>query len=439
MAPAVTFVTLFLGLILGPRPVTVAVEGSVAQVEIRLDGETLGTLDGEPWTLTCDFGLELAPHELVAIGRDREGREVARARQLVNLPRRQAEARLALQGVESGPPRSARLAWETMEGLRPVSIRLAFDDRPLKFDDPADIPLPSYDPGTVHSLTAELTFTGDLEARATASFGGGLGERVETGLTAVPILAAGPRVKTPRAERMADWFKKGGRPLEVFAAEKTSAEILIVVDHRAQQRLWDLGRQRRQGTYSGSDARFGPRQSQNARRRDRLRLVAATPEPVDSSGAPRYLFQVSEDLNRRQAKHKGIRENLFRRGMAQKPGGQRLADAVATAGLLAAEGNRARAVVLIVDDHPRDLSQLPPGTVRRYLSKLRVPFRVWSTSERSAATAWGEATPIIENRQLAEAIEELRQLLDRQHMVWLVGSHLPQEIEIHREGWEIAG
>ncbi|MCP3994432.1 MAG: hypothetical protein GY722_05120 [bacterium] len=124
--------------------------------------------------------------------------------------------------------------------------------------------------------------------------------------------------------------------------------------------------------------------------------------------------------------------------MPEKPSSQRLADAVATAGLVAAEGNRPRAVVLIVDDNPRDLSQLRPETVRRYLSKLRVPFRVWSTSETAAGTSWGEAAPIAEIRQLSAAVKELRQTLDRQHVVWLVGSHLPQEIEIHCEGLKIA-
>ncbi len=439
MSSAVTFVTLFLGLILGPRPVTVAVGGAVAEVEIRLDGEPLGILDGEPWTLTCDFGLELAPHELVAIGRDRDGRELARTRQLVNLPRPRAEARLALKGGGDGPPKSARLAWETMEGLRPLSIRLTFNDRPLAFDDPADIPLPSYDPQTVHSLTAELTFAGDLEARAVASFGGGMGERVETGLTAVPIVAADARVKTPPAGRMAGWFRKGGAELEIFAVEKSPAEILIVVDHRAQQRLWGLGRQSRQGTYSDDLGRHRSRPHPGVWRGDRLRFVAVTPEQVSADRPPRFLFQVSEDLNRKRAKHQGIPENLFRRAMPQKPGSQRLADAVATAGLVAAEGNRPRAVVLIVDDHPRDLSQLLPQAVRRYLHKLRVPFRVWSTSETASATAWGQAAPVTEKRQLSAAVKELRDTLDRQHVVWLVGNHLPQEIEIHRPGWQIAG
>ena len=65
-----SFLSAFLGLVVGGHPVELTVTGEVAAVELRLDGETVGHLRGEPWVLVCDFGAELAPHELVAIGRD---------------------------------------------------------------------------------------------------------------------------------------------------------------------------------------------------------------------------------------------------------------------------------------------------------------------------------------------------------------------------------
>lgn len=50
----VTFLSVFFGLVLGVHPVELAVTSAVASVELRLDGRSLGTLRGEPWTRRDD-------------------------------------------------------------------------------------------------------------------------------------------------------------------------------------------------------------------------------------------------------------------------------------------------------------------------------------------------------------------------------------------------
>ena len=45
----IAFVTLFLGLVTGQQVVEVAVSGPVVTVELRLDGELVRTVSGEPW------------------------------------------------------------------------------------------------------------------------------------------------------------------------------------------------------------------------------------------------------------------------------------------------------------------------------------------------------------------------------------------------------
>ena len=44
----VTFVTLFLGLVVGTHPVQLAVSGPVEEVVLQLDGEIVATLSEEP-------------------------------------------------------------------------------------------------------------------------------------------------------------------------------------------------------------------------------------------------------------------------------------------------------------------------------------------------------------------------------------------------------
>ncbi|MCB1033317.1 MAG: hypothetical protein KDD47_05730, partial [Acidobacteria bacterium] len=62
----IAFVTLFLSLVAGPQEIEVAVGPEVARVELLLDGRNISTLTAAPWKLRHDFGLELAPRELLA-------------------------------------------------------------------------------------------------------------------------------------------------------------------------------------------------------------------------------------------------------------------------------------------------------------------------------------------------------------------------------------
>src|SRR5450631_2359978 len=102
MTTMIAFASFFLGLVVGVAPVTVLVEGPVASVHFELDGKTVGTLVKEPWTLSVDFGAQLAPHELVARSIGADGEEIGSARQFVNLPRPAAEVEVLLERDASG-------------------------------------------------------------------------------------------------------------------------------------------------------------------------------------------------------------------------------------------------------------------------------------------------------------------------------------------------
>lgn len=444
MSGSVTFLTLFLNLLIGPQPVTVAVAGAVTRVELRLDGESAGFLDSPPWTMTCDFGEALEPHELVAIGYDRDGREAARARQLINLPRAAAEARLVLDDGHGGPPQAARLIWDTVENLELQSVEVRFDDQPLNLDPPDHIRLPSYDPRQPHFLSAELNFGNDLQARALTSFGGELGLVTNAELTAVPIVATGRKARPPTAAAMAGRFFDGDAPLDVFAVEKAPADVLMVVDHDA----WAATRQidaptdlPKPGNVSSGlpPRKWYPSEGlpSGLRKGDRFRFVTTFPSILPGDTRRKLVFPISQDVGQEQRRE--IAWLMLRVSPPRRTRPQALAYAVAVAGRTAVASERPRAVILVISEAPEDVSGFSPENVRGYLEKLRVPLHVWQASETAAPSAWGPGTAIVTPPGFKAALKNLRGQLDRQWVVWLEGSHLPQNLELRHDGWKIAG
>jgi hypothetical protein len=111
--------------------------------------------------------------------------------------------------------------------------------------------------------------------------------------------------------------------------------------------------------------------------------------------------------------------------------GQRLADAVAVAGVRAAREASPRVVVLVVDGSPEDASGQRPESVRRYLQLLRVPLRVWSTGGTGRDLAvWGPVEDVSSRRKLRRAADRLEDLLERQWIVWVRGQHLPDSLRL---------
>src|SRR4051812_4739193 len=93
----ISFLTLFFGLITGPYPVELAVNGGpAAAVELTVDDQTSSRLPGPPWKAKIDFGRALAPHHIVARALDAEGKELARTEEWANLPHRLTKAEILL-------------------------------------------------------------------------------------------------------------------------------------------------------------------------------------------------------------------------------------------------------------------------------------------------------------------------------------------------------
>src|SRR5262245_16360071 len=97
MPAQIVFISLFLGLLSGTQPVRLLVSGPVRTVRILLDGRQVTAAVPPEWSADVDFGSELTPRELTAVGLDADGAEIARATQIVNLPRPTAEFDIVLQ------------------------------------------------------------------------------------------------------------------------------------------------------------------------------------------------------------------------------------------------------------------------------------------------------------------------------------------------------
>src|SRR5262249_39778352 len=156
----------FLGLVTGVVPLSFLVDGSVAEVRLQMDGREVGAVQGPPWTLTVDFGRELMPRELVARALDAEGKEIATARQMVNLPRPPARVDVVLERDKKGNPVAATYTGASLVAREPARVNVTFDNKPLSPSQAGRVELPPYKPEEPHVLSVELEFSPVVRSRA---------------------------------------------------------------------------------------------------------------------------------------------------------------------------------------------------------------------------------------------------------------------------------
>lgn len=434
------FASLFLGLVWGLQPIEMVVgDPRIARLEFHLDGRRAAALAGPPWKVALDFG-SLEPHRFEVLGFDREGKEVARAEQWINVPRPPAEARLIVQQDERGRKTHALLKWESVGGKPPSKVEVSFDGVVLPAPAGERFALPPADPAEVHFLTAELLFPDGSTAHAEASFGGRFGDQVETELTAYPVreLVAGAATE----QIFSCVGHQDGRPLRVAQVERGPAEVVFVRDRGAESLLLRL---RSQVINAGMPSLRDVRRRRPLNDRDTLRfdMRLEAPDRVrfvwpNAVGAdhPTYsnawVFESSPYLT---VKDGGLFYFLSFLYPNEPEGLQHLADALALSGLHAsAEGRRRAAVLVLGDQKPLDKSRQNPAAVQGFLRKLDVPLHVWSAARAGkSAKEWPPALNIGNVEAVRKAVDALRQDLDSQRIVWIAGRHLASEIRLARE------
>lgn len=427
------FATLFLSLVTGIHPVEVVVGEAVVSVEIVLDGESVGVIEGEPWKLECDFGRDPLPHELLAIARDESGRTVKTARQLVNLPKSQSELRLILLGAEGASPSAARLVIGSALFVEPENIAVGLDGTPLEFESPELIPLPKTDPSSHHIVTAEVEFTDGSTAHTAITFTQGASGATQAELTAVPIVVAGNAA--PTIEFLQDSFRVNGEIVKVSTVERPGGRIFMVRDQNASEQLQEMGwfrdrrlsRSRRLEIWKGSRSIKG-RGAEEAL----FRSVVPIPSQLEAHEASlEKSFWISPLFRIEEAGLGWCASHIFPRpsNLAGGAKNQQVAEALAIAGLKAAGSGRPRVVVLVVGDKKHDASLFGIEATKQFLRALNVPLVIWST-EPAAAQRWGGGTPVDSPKRISRAAKGVVEALDQQWIVWIEGLHVPGNITL---------
>lgn len=430
----IEFATLFLGLYVGVAPVEVLVGSDVASVEMRLDGEPIGELSGPPWILPCDLGRELVPHVLVAVARDASGREVARARQEVNVPRSAGEARVVVGRDPVDGARVAQVSWNSATGGVPEEVRATLDGSSLEVLDPRRIALPDDGEERVHFLRVEVALGGGALAVAETVYGGRYGESVRTDLTGIPVWSS--RRETPAPAAFGDRVRLHGEPVHVVGVEKGLADLVVVPDLRSREWLLALrhgtpGGVRRGSGWIGTPG-AGYRFAGAFPRDLRIRILWPLVESLRGEASTRSLLHPSPEMSPWEA---GFLAHLetFRPPADRKD--QRIADAVAMAGLVAAEPGRRRAVLLMVSGNPEDASELSAADTRAFLDRLGVPLFVWRIGDGAPdAGPWGAGEPVTSLRRLEKGFKRIGRVLDRQRVVWIAASALAREVDLETAG-----
>ncbi len=415
----IAFLTLFLGLVRGPRPVALTASPGVARIELVLDGRSAGTVSGPAWTGRIDFGRALLPHRLEARGLAADGSEVVRTEQWVNLPRPPAEVDLVLEPGAQGRPSAVRLVWENRTGEPPTAMRLTLDHRPLPLDH-GRAAIPALPAGGAHVLAAELRFGNGWTARREVVLTDDPASRVATELTAVPVRATRPGKPLVESD-LQGLLTAGGRPLTVAAVEREPAQVFIV---RAPGVEGDIHRKLALAADSlGVYGHFPPDA------RTRFHLMAIVPTRHQTASGATQTFDGSLDMA--VSGHDFSLLLASERLPSERDGRPQLADATAVAGLEAYSHQTPRAVVLILKGEANDGSRLTPADVRGYLASIGVPLFVWSVDPAGRFNpAWGEIDDISSAWGVRRAYDRLERELRAQQIVWLEGRHLPQEISL---------
>ena len=425
MSAQIVFISLYLGLISGRQPVELHAGPEVKSIRILVDGHESAMLKAPPWRTIVDLGRAIEPRGLIAVAYDRDGDEIGRTSQTINLPRPSAELTLTLQSDEKGAPVSIALRWEHVFAAKPSRATASIDGQKLRVDEQFHARLPTLDPARPHVIEAELRFDDGVTARRELVIAGGqAGDSISTELT--PVAFTG---KVPGKQTLDGCLSLNGNPVQTRAVETPEALLLVVREPNAAETLAALD----PGHSSGRSWR--EMQAVNHRNALGPGTIMSYTWPIAkhleiAGNGPSTVFQTSATVSSRDAGMLGFLildyvEASGQKGVVDPNNRRRFADAVAVAGLHASTRPHRPAVGLILS-RSADQSTIEPAQVRHYLEAIGVPLFVWSlTGPRpDLAASWGEVDDVSNPRHFQAAVERLRASLASQHIVWVASDPL---------------
>jgi hypothetical protein len=309
-------------------------------------------------------------------------------------------------------------------GDHPTRRRLKLDGRLLSVDDDGRAALPKLDLSQAHILLATADYSSNTFARAEFAIGGDVADAAGSRLTAVPIRLHGS--KEPGVAELRGALVGPDGPLSVVAVERGDATVQIVREPINGEAVRRLGRPSRFDDFRiPFDAG------------DRVGVV--WPVPLVPGSVQINLFESLGPFGAQDRGYYWLLADVARRGPPFDPPFH-FADAVAVGGLTACETGTRRAVVLVEGAERRDASRFTAAQVQGYLNRIGVPFHVWSltgvSDDRWTQTASEDTSSL---PRLRSAVRRLKEALDAQRIVWVVGDWMPGDIALSTDtkGFEL--
>ena len=428
-----------IGLVTGEHAVEVALGAGGEPAELYLDGKPACTVTALETQCLIDLGDAPHIHLLELIRFDPNGRVAAKAVRWVNRPGQEAELAIQLSARSPQGICGGKALWSHPLKKDPVLIEVRQDGRILRIhDDRRSFRFPCPDPDEPHVLTASVIFSDGRRAEAVA-VSGGFGGSTETGLTAVALV--GDSESREPCEAVAAEFGD-----QVMRAENSGFEVVFVLDPTAGYRTlaasgWTKGMM---PTNLNSTKQFDTLVQQGSKGSDaRAKNSWKKAESAFIDADKLWFVLPDENLQRANGFGQGKMNwlpMLFNFGSVKLDKKPLLADAVAASGLVAAAGPRQRAVLVILGNKAdRDRSEFTAEEARTYLAEVGVPLYVLRNG-KLRDDGWPQGVPIHNMEAMADALEMVRNDLDRQCVAWFPGSMHPNQIAVSLpEGLGIAG
>ena len=414
MNAQIVFTTLFLGLVAGMQTVSLQVSGPVHLVRVMLDGREVAVITQPPWKTNVDLGQDLVPRELAAVAFNKRGDEVARATQMLNLPRPTAEFEIVLERGARDAITGASLKWRHLTNAQPQQVKISLDGKPLKPDAKFRVGLPKLDVTVPHVIAAEILFEDGFLARRELVIESERSDSVGTQLTPILMRETGSR-------HPAKWdgclTAAKGKAVRTAAVETPRAIVIFVRDpdpFEVEKTLTPTMRIR-----AGTPTDYLKQTVLLSRNTFGRMLWPVAQRFVNGDDTASLLFPPSVDVDLSQSgvlwlllKHYGDDD------VPEIP--RQYTDAVAVAGVKAITGSQRRAVVLVLSSKD-DASRYSPAVAKRYLQTVGVPLFVWSmTGPRpDLADSWGEVIDTSNVFKLGAEVKRLRDVLATQRVAWV--------------------
>jgi hypothetical protein len=428
-----------IGLVTGEQVFEVDLGPGGASADFFLDGTHECSVTAAEPRCAVDLGEAPHIHLLELIRRGPDGEVVARTGRWVNRPGQEAELAIQLSPRSSEGICGGKALWLHPAKKDPVVLEITENGRGLRIrEDGRSFAFPCPDPDEPHVLAASAIFSDGRRAEAVA-LSGGFGGSAEAGLTAVALAAADTDIET--CQRVISSFGD-----EVKAAGGAGFEVVFVLDPTAGYRTlmasgWHKGMM---PTTTTGTKQFDTLVQQGAKGSDARAKSSWKRAESTLIGAEKMWFVLPDkDLQRANGFAQGKMNwlpLLFNFGSISLDHKPHLADAVAASGLVAAAGPRRRAVVAVLGNKAdREGSAFTAEQAQNYLAEVGVPLYVMRNG-KLREDGWPAGLPVKNMEAMADALEVVKNDLDRQCVAWFPGAMHPNQIAASLpEGVVIAG